>query len=787
MAGFFSNYLRRFVLPDTIENELQIILRIVRIILIIFTFILFSWGINVVLYDLIIMYKTLFSSEPVAYEANTMNDMNNNNPVVEKPLINSKKIGLSIKNLSSFDIIKFIIVSTVTFILPRLLWEFYYKNFDPQNPPLRKLLTFISGKNERRQRQQQVVRGSSTSSTGEVKKFEVKPVFYDRKETEIIMDNQKSRKSSVSEDNIYSAEIIDTTGNEIIVPSKHNNDISSVSQDSLVYRGKVTGVSNRGIDESSGISIKALVSNITNNIMPLPESKNVNTTEYVLSKYRGIISDCEEMVNNFILSDALSKSQLFKLLEPLNNSINKTENFFLTNRNLTIVVVGRKAQGKSRLIDAVFKEDCELIDETIGSNISKKIFKLPDNRTVEIYELASLDNEKIQEKGNNYILEAASQILSNAIIPDLILYVCKAGSVSNIIFNDINILHELKECIQSCSLLMINVPIIPIVTHVDEVYPSDIISPEDYDEEKIENIHKISEIVMKGLREEIELKTLDIFPVSCKYFYKPNTNEINPRRDYRYNTNNLLNYVINHIQYLQPSSITNHYHFATKLVMTFSVINKELANATYSSTDSLSCHSSNNTLVESESNNNLSTANKAAAKVSKYYKKFNLDKYVIIFYMVIIIALECSQFQKHNTEYTSSTSSSGISKDSLYKLLISNINAGVDAISINKMSNLNKIEKEFIDSFLEFWKIIGFKEIGKMTLFQFSEAMLNKKFPMLGELCNNSINLILKIVTGEGFDYDDVTLKIGLSSIQWFILGKQQKRELIKLMYTNSC
>jgi len=46
MAGFFSNYVRRFVLPDTIENELQIILRIVRIILIVFTFILFSWGIN---------------------------------------------------------------------------------------------------------------------------------------------------------------------------------------------------------------------------------------------------------------------------------------------------------------------------------------------------------------------------------------------------------------------------------------------------------------------------------------------------------------------------------------------------------------------------------------------------------------------------------------------------------------------------------------------------------------------------------------------------------------------
>lgn len=46
MAGIFSNYLRRFVIPDTIENELQIILRIIRIILIIFTFIFFIWGVN---------------------------------------------------------------------------------------------------------------------------------------------------------------------------------------------------------------------------------------------------------------------------------------------------------------------------------------------------------------------------------------------------------------------------------------------------------------------------------------------------------------------------------------------------------------------------------------------------------------------------------------------------------------------------------------------------------------------------------------------------------------------
>lgn len=387
--------------------------------------------------------------------------------------------------------------------------------------------------------------------------------------------------------------------------------------------------------------------------------------------------------------------------------------------------------------------------------------------------------------GNNYILEAASQILSNSIIPDLIVYVCKANSVSNIIFNDINILHELKECIQSCSLLMINVPIIPVVTHIDEVYPSDIISPEDYDEEKMENIQKISEIVKVSLKEEIELKTLDIFPVSCKYFYKPNTNQVNPRRDYRFNTDTLLRYIIERIQYLQPSSLTNHYHFATKLVMTFSVINKKLASATYSSNSSLSNnYTSHNSLIDSgsSSSSSISSTNKAAAKVSKYYKKFNLDKYVIIFYMVIIISLECSQFKHNNKMTTPGDPNSKISKASLYKLLINNINASVDALSINKMSNLNKIEQDFIESFLEFWKVIGFKEIGKMSLFQFSEAMLNKKFPMLGDLCNSSINLILKIVTGEGFDYDDVTLKIGFSAIQWFIFGKQQKKELIRIM-----
>jgi len=323
------------------------------------------------------MYKTLFSSEPVINEANNMNMNYMNNPTVDKPLINSKKIGLSIKNLSSFDIIKFIIVSTVTFILPRLLWEFYYKNFDPQNPPLRKLLTFLSGKNDpQQQQQQQHVTRVSSITPGEIKNFEVKPVFNDKKESEIIMDNERSKKSynTVSETSSYCTnEPLPSTNNEIILPQKRNNsDTSSLNQDTLVYRGKENTIS-RGIDEDNSISIKALVSNITNNIMPLPENKNVNSTEYVLGKYRGIIEDCEEMVNNFILSDALTKPQLFKLLEPLNNSIKKTENFFLTNRNLTIVVVGRKAQGKSRLIDAVFREDCELIDESIGSNISVSI------------------------------------------------------------------------------------------------------------------------------------------------------------------------------------------------------------------------------------------------------------------------------------------------------------------------------------------------------------------------------------------------------------------------------
>ncbi|OUM61985.1 hypothetical protein PIROE2DRAFT_11864 [Piromyces sp. E2] len=728
------------------------------------------------------MYKTVFSPVPVTYDSNNVN----NDPMIEKPLINSKKVGLSIKNLSSFDIIKFIIVSTITFILPRFLWEAYYKNFDPQNPPLKKLLTFLSGKSEQQQQQQQQMQQlqqsqpkSKTSTSGEIKNFEVKPVFHPKKETGIIMDKERIKKYSVTSSQSSINETLTNSNSEIIMSPKIDN--SSIIEGTVINRGKEMAIS-RGIeDEDNSINIKTLMSTITNNLLPLQETGVPNTTEYVLSKYRGIINDCEEMVNNFILSDALSKPELYSILEPLNNSINKTENFFLVKRNITAIVIGRKAQGKSRLIDAVFREDCDLIDEKIGEHISKYIFKIPDGRTMEIYELASLDNDKISVMGKNYILEAASQIISNSIIPDLIIYVCKANSVSNIIFNDINILHDLKECIQSCSLLMINVPIIPIVTHVDEVYPSDIISPEDYDDEKFENIQKISEIVMKSLKEEIELKTLDIFPVSCKYFYKPNTNQVNPRRDYRYNTDNLLRYIVENVQHLQPSSLTNHYHFSIKLVMTFSVINKRLSNATFNKSSSSSLSSRNNSstsLIESES---ISKTNKAAAKVSKYYKKFNLDKYVIIFYMVIIIALECSQFKQHNKAYSNNTNS-GISKDSLYKLLINNINASVDAFSINKMSNLNKIEKEFIDSFLEFWKVIGFKEIGKMSLFQFSEAMLNKKFPMLGDLCNNSINLVLKIVTGESFDYDDVTLKIGFSAIQWFILGKQQKRELIQLM-----
>ncbi|ORX60086.1 hypothetical protein BCR36DRAFT_342421 [Piromyces finnis] len=781
MAGILSNYFRRFVIPNSIESELKIILRIIRIILIIFTFILFSWGINVVVYDIIIMYKTLFSSAPVNYDSNNIDT----NPVVEKPLINSKKVSLSIKNLSSFDILKFIIVSTITFILPRLLWEFYYKNFDPQNPPFKKLLTFLSGKSEQVQHENQTQ--PKLYSSDEIKNGEAKPVFHIKKNSEIIMDKERLRKPSKIDSSKVDSPHSGFGGNqinsndEIMILSKVDDE--SINEGTITTKGKEIDVS-RNIEENNSINIKTLMSTITNNLIPLQETNTPNSIDYVLSKYRDIINDCEEMINNFIYSDALSKSELYSFLQPLKNSINKTENFFLTKRNITAIVVGRKTQGKSKLINAVFREDCELIDEKIGDNITKQIFKIANGKTLEIYELSPLDNNKVSVMGNNYILEAANQIISYAIIPDLIIYVCKANSVSNIIYDDINTLHDLKECIQSCSLLMINVPIIPVITHVDEVYPADIISPEDYDEEKIENIQEISKIVMKNMKEEIELKTLDIFPVSSKYYYKPNTNQVNPRRDYRYNNDLLLKYIEEQIQYLQPSSLTNHYHFANKLVMTLSVINKKLSNATFnkSSTASLSGSNENNSsLIESKSN----ATNKAVAKVSKYYKKFNLDKYVIIFYMVIIIALECSQFKQY-TKNNQNNQSSGISKNSLYKILLSNINASINASSINKMTNLNNNEKEFIDSFLEFWKIIGFKEIGKMSLFQFSEAMLNKKFPMLGDLCNNSINLVLKIVTGESFDYDDITLKIGFSAIQWFVLGKQQKKELIKLMMTKA-
>jgi len=318
------------------------------------------------------MYKTMFSSIPVNYDSNNINA----DPIVEKPLLNSKKVGLSIKNLSSFDIIKFIVVSTITFILPRLLWEFYYKNFDPQNPPLKKLLTFLSGKSEQPQQiQQQSQPKTNASTSGEIKNFEVKPVFHPKKETGIIMDRERIKRPSVVSSQSSIDETLADSNSEITTFTKTSN--SSLYEGSLINRGKEMSISSgkdmnvsRRIDEDSSINIKTLMSTITNNLMPLQESGAPNTTEYVLSKYRGIISDCEEMVNNFIISDALSRSELYSLLEPLNNSINKTENFFLAKRNITAIVIGRKAQGKSRLVDAVFREDCDIIDEKIGEHIS---------------------------------------------------------------------------------------------------------------------------------------------------------------------------------------------------------------------------------------------------------------------------------------------------------------------------------------------------------------------------------------------------------------------------------
>lgn len=249
-----------------------------------------------------------------------------------------------------------------------------------------------------------------------------------------------------------------------------------------------------------------------------------------------------EEINELIQSiyKLLSESKFpKKIKDKIKEELDTLKDFTLDARPARIAIVGRRGAGKSSLINAIFSElRADIGDVKAKTGIGKWHTYKSNSGNMEILDTRGLGegdtpDEEISEK--EAIGEVQTSIQEKC--PDVILFLSKAKEVSARINEDLQQLSELKDSIKKEHDY--DVPIIGIVTQVDELSPKSSDKPPFDNPKKQNNINESVEL-LSGKLNEIVSEPIEVIPVCCYLEFEDN--EI--VHDIRWNVDVLINYLI---------------------------------------------------------------------------------------------------------------------------------------------------------------------------------------------------------------------------------------------------
>jgi len=287
------------------------------------------------------------------------------------------------------------------------------------------------------------------------------------------------------------------------------------------------------------------------------KEENDNNIEIIDTVYSTISQYLKVFDKKVLKSDGknmdMDHKTLSGMMDNFRTNIDQLLRLLKGNRYPLLALIGRRGCGKSSCINAIvgqlIAEPGHVKAQTGHAKIL--LYRRHDNSGIDVLDTRGInEGERPQEDD---IAETAVDSIVSALskVPvDCILYLHKSKELDSGIESDLKILNEI---IVKTNLKSIQIPIIGVITHCDELEPSDIKKPSEYDEEKLENI----ELAKTFFRNQLEKFAPDLHDcivgveaISSSVIWSKVPDENGcflPKRDYRYNIDKIMDLLMNNV------------------------------------------------------------------------------------------------------------------------------------------------------------------------------------------------------------------------------------------------